>query len=43
MSEESSGMGKKGALGIVGATIAVVSIFWFALRPRLRHKKDATD
>jgi len=42
MSEESSGMGKKGALGIVGAVVAIVSIFWFALRPRM-HRKDETD
>jgi hypothetical protein len=41
MSEESSHNGVKAGLGIVGAVLAIASIFWFALRPRLFKKDQA--
>ncbi|MCX6508710.1 MAG: hypothetical protein NTY27_05975 [Actinobacteria bacterium] len=39
MSNESS-TGKKKTLGIVGVVVTVFSVFWFALRPRLKKSDD---
>jgi hypothetical protein len=40
MSEEPtpSGRGVKSTLGVIGALITIVSVWWFALRPR--HDKE---
>jgi hypothetical protein len=37
MSEESTGKALKSGLGVVGALVAIVSVWWFALRPRRKH------
>ncbi len=39
MSEDGKGKVLKSGLGIAGAAVAIVSVWWFALRPRF-HKKD---
>jgi hypothetical protein len=39
MSEETSG-NKKKTLGIVGVVVTLVSVFWFALRPRLKQRRE---
>jgi hypothetical protein len=40
MSEESKGKGVKSGLGVVGALVAIVSVWWFALRPRRKHDES---
>ena len=40
MSEETTGTNKKKTLGEVGVLVTLVSVFWFALRPRLKQRKD---
>jgi hypothetical protein len=39
MSEETSTGSKKKTLGIVGVVVTLVSVFFFALRPRLKKRK----
>jgi hypothetical protein len=39
MSEESKGTAVKSGLGIVGAVVAIASVWWFALRPRQKNKE----
>ena len=40
MSEETTGTNQKKTLGAVGVLVTLVSVFWFALRPRLKQRKD---
>ncbi|CAB4782072.1 MAG: hypothetical protein WCL31_01515 [Actinomycetes bacterium] len=40
MSNESSTGSKKKTLGIVGVVVTLFSVFWFALRPRLKKHDD---
>ncbi len=40
MSDEPTGKGLKSGLGVAGALVAIVSIWWFALRPRRKHDES---
>jgi len=40
MSNEPTTGNKKKTLGIVGVAVTLVSVFWFALRPRLKKNDD---
>jgi hypothetical protein len=40
MSNETPSGSKKKTLGIVGVVVTLVSVFWFALRPRLKKSDD---
>jgi hypothetical protein len=40
MSNESTTGSKKKTLSIVGVVVTVFSVFWFALRPRLKKSGD---
>ena len=40
MSNESSTGSKKKTLSIVGVVVTLFSVFWFALRPRLKKHDD---
>jgi hypothetical protein len=42
MADEQKGS-KKPAIGIAGAIVAIVSIWWFALRPRGRRDSDTSS
>jgi cbb3-type cytochrome oxidase subunit 3 len=39
MADGAKGKGVKSTIGIVGALVTIVSVWWFALRPR-RKKND---
>jgi hypothetical protein len=38
MSDEPSGRNMKKGLGLVGVVVAIISITWFALRPKRKDK-----
>ena len=40
MSDESKGKGVKSTLGVVGALATIVSVWWFALRPRKKKREE---
>ncbi|HEY5112346.1 MAG TPA: hypothetical protein VII67_08475 [Acidimicrobiales bacterium] len=40
MSENNKGRAVKSSLGVLGALATIISVWWFALRPR--SKKDKT-
>jgi hypothetical protein len=42
-SDEHAGRGMKSGLGALGALAAIVSVWWFALRPRWKSKKADSD
>jgi cbb3-type cytochrome oxidase subunit 3 len=40
MAEESQGKGVKSTLGVVGALATIISVWWFALRPRKKKTEE---
>jgi len=39
VAENSKGTAVKSGLGVVGALATIVSVWWFALRPRLKRRE----
>jgi len=37
MGENSKGKAVKSGIGVLGALATIISVWWFALRPRRRH------
>jgi cbb3-type cytochrome oxidase subunit 3 len=40
MAKESKGKGVKSSLGVAGAILTIVSVWWFALRPRKKKREE---
>jgi hypothetical protein len=38
VSEETKNKGVKSSLGVMGALVTILSIWWFALRPRSKQR-----
>jgi hypothetical protein len=38
VAENPKGTAVKSGLGVLGALATIVSVWWFALRPRLKHR-----
>jgi hypothetical protein len=38
MAENSKGKGVKSSIGVVGALATIISVWWFALRPRFKRR-----
>jgi cbb3-type cytochrome oxidase subunit 3 len=38
MAENSKGKGVKSSLGVMGALATIISVWWFALRPRSKKR-----
>jgi cbb3-type cytochrome oxidase subunit 3 len=40
MAEDSKGKGVKSTIGVVGAIATIISVWWFALRPRKKKQEE---
>ncbi len=40
MADESKGKGVKSTIGVLGAIATIVSVWWFALRPRKKRRDE---
>jgi hypothetical protein len=40
MGDESKAKAVKSTIGVVGALATIVSVWWFALRPRFKKRSD---
>jgi cbb3-type cytochrome oxidase subunit 3 len=40
MTEESKGKGVKSTIGVIGAIATIISVWWFALRPRAKKHEE---
>ncbi|MHB1088475.1 MAG: hypothetical protein ACYC19_06905 [Acidimicrobiales bacterium] len=40
MSEETKGKGVKSTIGVLGAIATIISVWWFALRPRKKTREE---
>jgi len=40
MAENQKGKGVKSTIGVLGALASIISVWWFALRPRRKHRDE---
>jgi hypothetical protein len=40
MTEDSKGKGVKSTIGVLGALATIISVWWFALRPRKNKREE---
>jgi hypothetical protein len=40
MADETKGKGVRSTLGVIGALATIISVWWFALRPRRKNREE---